>query len=103
MAPSAAPPVGLQDLPADLLELILLAVADPWSLRSVSLTCRRLAAATAPASPLWRALLATYVDLTPLPAWPTEWKTDLYCYWDGTYGNETEQTAFDPPFAREAG
>lgn len=103
MAPSATPPVGLLDLPAEMLELILLAVADPWSLRSVSRTCRRLAAATASASPLWRALLATHVDLTPLPAWPTEWETEFYCYWDGSYGDETDQTAFDPPLARVAG
>lgn len=61
MAPSATPPLGLLDLPADVLELILVAVADPWSLRSVSLTCRRMAAATAPASPLWRTLLAANV------------------------------------------
>eukprot|EP00170_Pyropia_yezoensis_P009672 contig_43156_g9710 len=103
MAPSATPPLGLLDLPADLLDLILVAVADPWSLRSVSRTCRRLAAATAPASPLWRALLAANVDLTPLPAWPTEWETAFYCYWDGTYGEETDQAAFAPPLARVAG
>lgn len=103
MAPSATPPLGLLDLPADVLELILVAVADPWSLRSVSLTCRRMAAATAPASPFWRTLLAANVDLTPLPAWPTEWETDFYCYWDGTYGDETDQAAFDPPLARVAG
>lgn len=91
------------DLPTELLELVLVAVADPWSLRSLSLTCRRLAAATGAASPLWRALLATNMDLTPLPEWPTEWETEFFCYWDGSYGDVTDEVAFRPPLTRVRG
>ncbi|KAK1859947.1 hypothetical protein I4F81_002539 [Pyropia yezoensis] len=87
------------DLPSEILELVLVAVADPWSLRSLSQTCRRLAAATAPSSPMWRALLAKQVDLTPLPQFSTEWETEFYCYWDDSYGEDTDEVAFEPPLA----
>lgn len=81
MAPSL-PTLRLMDLPSEVLELVLIAVADPWSLRSLSRTYRRLADATAPSSPLWHTLLATHVDLTPLPGCPTVWETEFYCCWD---------------------
>lgn len=98
MAPPLRP-LCLMDLPSEILELVLVAVADPWSLRSLSQTCRRLAAATAPSSPLWRALLAKQVDLTPLPQVSTEWETEFYCYWDDSYGEDTDEVAFEPPLA----
>lgn len=102
MAPSL-PTLRLMDLPSEVLELVLVAVADPWSLRSLSRTCRRLAAACAPSSALWRTLLATHVDLTPLPGCATEWETEFYCYWDESFGEDTDEVAFAPPLARVRG
>ncbi|OSX68858.1 hypothetical protein BU14_2163s0001 [Porphyra umbilicalis] len=80
MAFAAPPPpaLGLLDLPPELIERILIAVGDLRSLRAAALTCTRLAAATAPASPLWRSLLATSVDLCPLPDAATGWETAFF-------------------------
>lgn len=102
MAPPL-PPLGLMDLPSEVLSLVLIAVADPWSLRALSRTCRRLAVAASASAPLCRALLAKHVDLTRLPGFPTEWETEFYCYWDDSFGEPTDAVAFAPPLARARG
>lgn len=91
------------DLPPEVLNLILIAVGDPWSLQALSRTCRRLAAAASPSAPLCRALLAKHVDLTRLPGFPTEWETEFFCYWDDSYGEPTDAVAFAPPLSRVRG
>lgn len=102
MAPSP-PSLGLMDLPPEVLNLVLIAVADPWSLQSLSRTCRRLAAAASPSAPLCRTLLAKHVDLTRLPGFPTEWETEFFCYWDDSFGEPTDAVAFAPPLSRVRG
>jgi len=95
--------MGLLDLPTELLERILFHVADPAALRAVSRTCKCLAALTAATSPLWPALLRSRVDLTRRPGPATDWETTFFCYWDDTYGDETDSVAFAPPLARVRG
>jgi len=95
--------VGFCALFPELIERILYHVADPTSLRSVSRTCRGLAAATARDAPLWRALLAGRVDLTPRPGPATGWETEFFCFWDGSYGDPTDEVAFAPPLRRVRG
>jgi len=95
--------MGLLDLPTELLERILFHVADPAALRAASRTCKRLAALTAATSPLWPALLRSRVDLTRRPGRATGWETSFFCYWDDTYGEETDSVAFAPPLARVRG
>jgi len=95
--------VGFCALFPELIERILYHVADPTSLRSVSRTCRGLAAATARDAPLWPALLAGRVDLTPRPGPATGWETKFFCYWDGSYGDPTDEVAFTPPLRRVRG
>lgn len=93
----------LLDLPRELLERILFHVADPGGIRAAGRSCKRLAAVTAAASPLWRALLASRVDLSRRPGRATGWETEFYCYWDDSYGDPTDEVAFAPPLGRVRG
>lgn len=71
-------PMGLLDLPTELLERILFHVADPTTLCVASRTCTRLAAAMAANSPLWPALLRGRIDLTRRQGGETGWETAFF-------------------------